>query len=188
MVLNSERLIERMLVVMAEHVRRQARLNLLTMSSDSRQAKALRDDLKISVVADEHEGLGEVFTEYYWALYYHDGRGSIRARPGKFLVFFRDPDDDPRISGTARDYPRRAAENRRLRLSKAEFRSLLKSKRLIATKRVGPASAHPFFERGYARLQSKFGPTLVRLLSEEFLKDLRQHDVLDDRDVATFEL
>ena len=42
MVLNSERLIERMLVVMAEHVRRQARLNLLTMSSDSRQAKALR--------------------------------------------------------------------------------------------------------------------------------------------------
>lgn len=188
MAFNSEQLITRMLVVMAEHVRRQARLNLLSMSSDSRQAKALRDDLKIAVVADDNEGLGEVFTEYYWALYYHDGRGSIRARPGKFLVFFRDPDDDPRISGSARNYPRRAVDNRQLRLSKAEFRSLLKSRRLIATKRVGPASAHPFFEQGYAALQSKFGPVLVRMFSEEFLKDLREHDVLNDEDVATFEL
>lgn len=188
MAFNSEQLIARMLTIMAEHVRTQARVNLATMSSDSRQAKALRDDLRISVVAGQSEGLGEVFTDYYWAVYYHDGRGSIRARPGKFLVFFRDPDDDPRISGSSRDYPRRAVDNRRLKLSKAEFRSLLKSKRLIATKRVGPASAHPFFEQGYANLQSKFGPLLVKLLSQEFIDDLRAHDVLDDEDVATFEL
>lgn len=167
---------------------RQAKANLRAMATDARLAQSLRDDLEIQVLVDTLDLFhAAVETDFYWAVYYHDGRGPIRARPGKYLVFFRNPDDDPRIGGPARNYPRRVADIQRLSLPKDEFLSLLRSGKMIATKRVGPAGAHPFFERGFAALQSQYGPLAVRRLGE-FIMDYLGEDLRPPREEATFSL
>lgn len=99
---------------------------------------------------DDERSVFFIEVPFYWAVYYHDGRGPITARPGKYLAFFKDPDKDPRIPG--RNYPVRSADVRTLReaISKAEFRRLVDSGELILAKRVGPAKAHPFFGSGMA--------------------------------------
>lgn len=178
-----------MLEIMSEEALTQARSNLLVLAEDSRQARALRNDLRIEVVnVSEVNSEARLVVDFYWALYYHDGRGPIRARAGKFLVFFRDPDDDPRINGAARLYPRRASSIRRLNLSKGEFNRLLRSGRLIATKRVGSAKAHPFFELGFASLQARYGSRISALFSECVRESLAADDLLDGEETATFSL
>lgn len=96
---------------------------------------------------------------FHWAIYYHDGRGPVRARPGKWLAFYRDPNDDPRTSH-GRLHPRRPEERRRL--TRAEFKRDLASGKLIATKFVGPAAPHPFFTEGMAGLRAKADALAVR--------------------------
>ena len=177
------------LTAMSREVVAQARSNLALMSTDSRRDQALRDDLRVEIVkVGELESEALVLTDFYWAIYYHDGRGPIRARPGKFLVFFRDPDDDPRINGAARNYPRRSSDIQRLNLSKGEFNRLLRSGRMVATKRVGPADAHPFFEVGFASLQARYGPKVVEIFSTCVLETLLAEDLLDGEEEATFSL
>ena len=181
--------VRRMLEAMTISVMGQARANLTALSTNSRRAQALREDLHVQVLGfDEKSASSVVLTDFYWAVYYHDGRGPIKARPGKFLVFFRDPDDDPRIRGSARDYPRRAADARKLSLSKGQFNRLLRSGRLVATKRVGPAAAHPFFEVGFASLQVRYGPKVSRLFSECVLEILAAEDLISGKEEITFEL
>lgn len=181
--------VRQMLETMTAEVLDQARSNLSLLATDSRRARALREDLRVQIIdVDEQTSEAAVLTDYYWAVYYHDGRGPINARPGKFLVFFRDPDDDPRIDGSARNYPRRASDIQRLNLSKGDFGRLLRSGRMIATKRVGPAEGHPFFEVGFAALQSRYGPKLSALFSTFIKQFLADDDLLDDEEEATFSL
>lgn len=126
--------------------RRRARELLIAFSEDSRQAQALRESLNIQIQPRGGANVDAVVeTPFYWAVYYHDGRGPIRAKPGKFLVFFVDPDDDPRHDGSARNYPVRFAG--RKRLTRQQFYQFLSQGKIIAVKRVGPARSHPFFER-----------------------------------------
>jgi len=187
--LTPSEVVRRMLLVMAEEALSQARSNLLLLSTDERRARALRNDLRIQVVeVDEVSSEAHVLTDFYWAVYYHDGRGPIRARPGKFLVFFRDPDDDPRINGAARNYPKRASDVRRLDLTKGEFSRLLRSGRMVATKRVGAAEAHPFFEVGFAALQARYGPKVSAIWSECVRDSLAADDLLDGEETITFSL
>lgn len=93
-----------------------------------------------------------VETPFYWAVYYHDGRGPVRARPGHKLVYFRSPDLDPRIPN--RRYPVRASEIRRL--SKSQFYKLLRNpgSGMIVRDRVGPAPGDPFFTRAGRRFRT----------------------------------
>lgn len=53
----------------------------------------------------------------YWAVYLNDGRGPVVPRKASFLVWFRNPKNDPRLN--AGRSPIRLAETRRL--SKAQF-------------------------------------------------------------------
>jgi len=88
---------------------------------------------------------------HYWAVYYHDGRGGFEAPAGRFLVFFADPLDDPRLEG---GYPVRASEFRRL--TPDEFQDGLERNQenfelglgpfMFVLRSVGPAGAHPFFD------------------------------------------
>ena len=96
--------------------------------------------------------IAAVEVPFYWAVYYHDGRGSIRARPGHKIVYFKDPDDDPRINGAARNYPKRAAEIKKL--SKRQFYKFLGEGKLVAVDKVGPAGPHPFFTQGLKGLKT----------------------------------
>lgn len=96
---------------------------------------------------------------FHWAIYYHDGRGPVRAKKGKWLAFYRNPDDDPRTSH-GRLHPRRPEDRRRL--TKAEFKRDLASGKLIATKFVGPAAPHPFFTEGMGGVRAKADAVALR--------------------------
>lgn len=100
---------------------------------------------------------------HYWALYVHDGRGPISKQKG-FLVFFRNPHEDPRLAG---GYAVRAAQIRHL--SRTEWKAGLERNRrhiaaggdpfdapmIVVWKRngvskVGPAAGAFFFTKGMA--------------------------------------
>lgn len=88
-------------------------------------------------------GEARINVPHYWAVFYHDGRGPIRAKPGHYLVYFKRPEDDPRTDGGS-NYPTRSAEVRRL--SRNEFYRYLREGKIVVTRSVGPAPGNKFFE------------------------------------------
>lgn len=120
---------------------------------------------------------------HYWAIYYHDGRGAIRAKKGKVLVWFASIEDDPRVSGTG--HPVRVSRRRRLNLSKSQFRRLRKAGKLIVSKRSGPADGKPFY-----RVLRGFGSRVGDIAADEvgtFLRDgLRRDGTLRMKETITF--
>lgn len=108
-------------------------------------------------------GVYAVETPYFWAVYYHDGRGPIQAKPGRVLVYFKNPDLDPRIPG--RKYPVRASDIKRL--TAAQFYRYLKdpSKGMIVKKSVGPAAGDPFFIRAQRAITREIGKMVRAELS-----------------------
>ena len=97
-------------------------------------------------------GTARIFVPHYWAEFYHDGREGFSAESGRLLVFFADPDDDPRLEG---GYPIRQADVRRLS-REAFFAGLAENEARAAAgappfmfvlRSVGPAGAHPFFDQ-----------------------------------------
>ena len=113
------------------------------------------------------EGKVAVETPYYWALYYHDGRGAIKAKSGHRLVYFKDIADDPRISG--RNYPERASDVKRL--TKDQFYKFLRdpSKGMVVADRVGPTEGDPFFTRA----GRKFGRIACQVVESEMSSYVR---------------
>ena len=53
----------------------------------------------IRLIVNESEERADLFIPHYWAVYYHDGRGAFGPKTARKLVFFDDPNDDPRIKG-----------------------------------------------------------------------------------------
>ena len=110
------------------------------------------DTLRSALIVLRSAGLSEVrlHIPHYWAVFYHDGRPGFSGNP--FLVYFNDPNDDPRISGSSS--PERLSQTRRL--TRAEFEDGLLRNQLrrangqppfmFIVRQVGPAEAHPFFE------------------------------------------
>lgn len=104
-----------------------------------------------TLIVDAQQGRADIFIPHYWAVYYHDGREGFEAPGGRFLVYFSDPSDDPRIEG---GYPERVSEVRHL--TREEFREGLRQNDLafdrgdvpfmFVVRAVGPAAGHPFFD------------------------------------------
>ena len=157
--------------------RRRAQAAILALATDSRRGKALRDNMQIRLEKNQGNSVDTlVHLPFYWAIYYHDGRNSIAK--GTFMVFFRNPDEDPRIDGGSRNYPVRVTDIRPLTLTPERFRALARSGRIIITKRVGPTRAHPFFEAaGFRGLQKEVTPFAI-LEIERCIEEL-----LTERDV-----
>lgn len=63
---------------------------------------------------------------HYWAVYVHDGRGPFNMPKGKFMCWFRDTSDDPRLVG---GYPFRVSE--RVSLTKEEFHHYMLLNRVV---------------------------------------------------------
>ncbi len=121
-------------------------------------SRQLRDALQ-----RRNRGLeGDLFLPHYWAVIVHDGRGSFGPSSAKFLVYFQNPDDDPR-----KPTPQRAANQSSL--TPTQFRAgVAENRRREAANpgggpfqfmiivvnddgspgRVGPASGTPFFSQG----------------------------------------
>lgn len=126
------------------------------------ESATLKRSIDTRVVIDEGGRVGaHVFLPQYWAVYYHDGRGPVTPVNGRFIVYFQNIEDDPRVSG-GRNYPVRAAQIRRLRLDPAEFRRMMEDGTLIVRRRVGPAPSHPFFSRLAGRAAQLVEPTVDR--------------------------
>lgn len=104
------------------------------------------------LIVDAQAGAASILIPHYWAVYYHDGRAGFSAQAGRFLVFFADPEDDPRLEG---GYPVREEDIRRL--TRDEFQAGLAENEeraidgrgpfMFVVRSVGPAGAHPFFDR-----------------------------------------
>lgn len=54
---------------------------------------------------------------HFWAVYFHDGRGPVYSKRNGYLVWFRNPNNDPRLRGGLT--PERLSQTRRL--SKVDF-------------------------------------------------------------------
>lgn len=94
---------------------------------------------------------GDLYVPQYWAYYKHEGRGPVSVKSGgaAYLVWFKNPWEDPRLKGG--DSPIRRSQIKQLRLSRSEFNRLRKAGKLFVKKQVGPMAAvkkNPFFGSG----------------------------------------
>lgn len=134
----------------------------------------------------------------YWALWLHDGHGPINAGFGKRLVFFNDPNDDPRIRPIPEGYPTRASSARRL--SPSEFEFGLQQNRLRAAQgldpymwvlpRVGPFVGYHWLEDGGPFNEGMRG-FLARQqgeLERDFSRWMNESVIVNDRATARVRL
>ena len=118
-------------------------------------SRALRKALNLFVL---NNLIARMQIPHYWAIYVHDGRGPFsagsRGGPAQFLVWFRNPREDPRLvpSGVT---PVRARNRRRLTREQflrgleanAEAKELGLPPPMIITRRVtSPSFARKFFD------------------------------------------
>ena len=99
------------------------------------RSRTLRQAL---VVVEDTDGTFRLHVPHYWAIYYHDGRGPVVAAKGHWLVYFKQPSQDPRIAGGR---PERTNQIRRL--TKAQFLSALKAGQIVVTKKVRRTKGNP---------------------------------------------
>ena len=143
-------------------------------------SRTLRRDMQIFYGGREQRGV--LRFPYFWAVYVHDGRGPFGPRRGsEFLVWFRNPRDDPRTQG-GRRYPRRERDIRKL--TRAQFEEGLRRNKsrppgrplMIVVRRVNrPTPGKPFIEQGLRNssvpagreVMEQFGALVVREIIED---------------------
>lgn len=153
-------------------------------------SKTLRAALRL--IVNESEQRADLFIPHYWAIYYHDGRGSVHPVTARKLVFFDDPRDDPRA-------PTPERESQVRRLTKDTYRRGLeinKERRarglrpfMYVVDSVGPSKPRPFFER-LSRGSARRNEALIRrTFEQELLRSLTEDGTLKPEKVrATFRL
>ncbi len=135
-------------------------------------SQTLRDALR--VVRDGQRWF--VGVPHYWAVYYHDGRATSRStRPNGFLVWYKNPKDDPRHRG---NFPVRASQLRSLRqagISLERLRADIESGRAViarsSPRNGGAVAGRPFFVRG---LRGFFAAGGSELAQREFTRLLKR--------------
>ncbi len=92
----------------------------------ARQARGVIDSstlrAALRVLIDPSKREARLFIPHYWAVYYHDGRSAFAASNTTFLIFYANPQDDPRFPGP--QTPQRLANVRKL--TPAEFQNGLR--------------------------------------------------------------
>lgn len=101
-----------------------------------------------------------LYSIYYWARWANDGRGPVKAAEGRVLVWFLDPQDDPRI---AADYPKKPKSV--VRLTKRQFQAAFEAGEIAIAKRVGKAAGLHFLEKGIAKTRTETPGILRQLLA-----------------------
>lgn len=110
-----------------------------------------------------------VYSIYYWARFVNDGRKAINLRDGRVMMFFKDPELDPRISD---DYPRSRAA--RKRLTKQEAREAKASGELVVTTSVGPVGPLRFIETGIREARDLIPREVRNLIKGDIRKFVRR--------------
>lgn len=151
-------------------------------------SRTLRNALRL--IVNESEERADLFIPHYWAVYYHDGHGRVSPITARKLVFFDDPNDDPRAPT-----PERESQVRRLTREQYEEglrRNQERAERglrpfMYVVDSTGPSRPRPFFqqlERGAARRADAIVP---RVFERELLRQLAD-DLKPDRRSADFRL
>ena len=121
-------------------------------------SQTLREAIRL--IINESEQRADLFIPHYWAIWYHDGHGRVYPRQARKLVFFDNPQNDPRLSGGRS--PERASQVRRLTRDQYQEGLRRNQERAAQGRRpfmfvvdsTGPAAPHPFFrdlEKGAAQ-------------------------------------
>lgn len=155
-------------------------------------SRTLRAALRIDEESEVSVVRAILSIPHYWALYLHDGRGPIQAKPGGFLVFFRDLRDDPRVQN---GFPVRVSDV--VRLTKEQFREGLRKNRahlaaggsplevpMIVVRRVGPAAGVAFFSEGLAGFVDDEGGPIIAREFDRWIQSIVDDD-LTERSTAT---
>lgn len=130
------------------------------------------------LIIEESEARANLFIPQYWAVFYHDGRGSISPVSARKLVFFDNPKDDPRLNGGVS--PERAGALRRL--TKAQYNEgLVQNQRRAAAKQrpfmfvvdsAGPQAARPFFKTLGKDAAQRLGPEILFEFEAQLLREI----------------
>lgn len=102
------------------------------LAEDARRSIAPRiknDVLREALRVESLKNTASLFIPHYWAVYVHDDRGPFGPRRAQLLVWFADPDDDPRLRG---GYPVRYRDVRRLTKEQFQFGLRENARRLNA--------------------------------------------------------
>ena len=155
-------------------------------------SKTLKRFLELFI---DEVGEGVLNVPHFWAVHYHDGRGPVRARPGHKLVWFRDPDEDPRLKG-GRPIKKanvkrltRAQFQRALQLNLAARRRGQEPPVIISTFSVG-TDPELFFDNdhGMAGYSERAFKTIKKDFSKFVLDTLKEEGLLRDKDQAVGKL
>jgi hypothetical protein len=111
-----------------------------------------------------------VHIPHYWATYYHDGSGPVTMPKGKYMVWFRDPKDDPRLKG---GFPVKRSQVRTLNLSKERFSQLVKEGKIIIRQSVGRRQGKFFTKDAYALWGPWVRNELLKAARREILNTLQ---------------
>lgn len=178
-----ERFRRRFLTKVGQAVRRRAR-KFLRRHGGSRTI-----DQSLQVVVDRNR-LGFVQTPYYWGVFVHDGRGPISLPAGRFLIWFADQRDDPRLAPTGRNYPKQPHRARHLtseqffhyleqnRIAKREGRGPV----MIFRPSVGPVRPIPFFDND--RAMKDLDTEVDKIAERELLRFLQKALPRDESSTA----
>jgi hypothetical protein len=178
--LQEERIIEQILNSLGREGAAQAR-RAITSSTLRAALRVLVDPAKREV---------RLFIPHYWAVYVHDGRDAFSAKNTSFLIFFANPQDDPRFPG--RQTPQRLADVRKL--TPAEFQEGLRINAdrrasnlapfMFVVRSVGPTIGQFFFDNdvgmeGFSQRTSSVESQQARIFDEWVQRELVVTERLD---------
>jgi len=133
-------------------------------------SRHLADSLQVRV-SRSSPGNSNVHVPYYWALFVHDGRGPFGVRTARWLVWYKNPLEDPRLEDGVRQ--KRLKDTRRL--TKDQFRTDFALGKLIVTKRVTEAMRpNRFFdnEDGMRGFSAEAGKVVAKKFSQHVIDSL----------------
>lgn len=83
---------------------------------------------------------------HYWAYYVHEGSAPVNMPRGRFMIWFKDPNKDPRLDGGIT--PMRYSRTRHLTrnyLASDEFKQLVKNDEVVIAQNRRAIEGRPFF-------------------------------------------
>ncbi len=136
-------------------------------SSPKVRSRTLRSSMEaVKIQSSRSSATWAVNIPYYWATFRNKGTKAFTMPKGKWIVFFRNSQDDPRLQG---GHPKTRGERKRLNLSRRQFRGLKKSNKIRFLKRMPKVEGEGFFEDtgGMSGLDTHIAPEMEKVFQEE---------------------
>ena len=152
-------------------------------------SRTLRRALVVLRITDQQVSM---HITHYWALYVHQGRGTVTPDTGQFLAWYRNPREDPRLSPFGGQTPPRASQLIGLRqINQAQFKADARAGKIVFVERAGKVTGIPFFSNqagggmhGFVDEANQFATPLVR----KHILDRIGKENLKERSVAVLTL